>query len=540
MSVYTEHSDQEIEIEQIYNNITNPLTTSKPKEIILQQLYQIEKCVICYLPMCKNLTTTTCGHVFHKNCIRQSVTTKQECPCCRSATELDSLMDLYYSVEQKMIDVSDREEFKFEDLKAALEAVNHQTNISTDQNPVECNQANEILEKNEKQIKNMIMAWQKIDLEHRDLLNKFELERGLNIGFKKVKDDLQATVNKLKTELDITRQQNQKLSRDCDQLKLNFVKKLDECKNLKNELFEMEIIKLKYDVLINMEEIHYKDILENPNASLDSKVRLFYEKLISLESKIRISDMQSIKDQELVEKAQNKEKIAKNKCAELSKKVDMLEKEKNSLKLVLENSAKKQKNLTDQNKQLQKSASKNDRQSINIGNVDEKLWNISKKSSEKFEFPQQLNAQVIRMKSVPLESYNPSNEPENLQLFNITTQEIIEDKRTQERDQHQLYLEKRIEPEDKIDMLSVQDVVLKQAITQNGSEDQINAWVIDKKPQQIQKKAVKKIQMGSLLSMATSKLINDPNDKKYDLFNKKENQKTSAESPWSNFFNKKR
>jgi Ring finger domain len=39
MSVYTEHSDQEIEIEQIYNNKTNPLTTSKPKEKILQQLY---------------------------------------------------------------------------------------------------------------------------------------------------------------------------------------------------------------------------------------------------------------------------------------------------------------------------------------------------------------------------------------------------------------------------------------------------------------------------------------------------------------------
>jgi hypothetical protein len=59
--------------------------------------------------MSKNLSCTDCGHVFHKKCILSSLVRKKECPTCRKKATADSLRDLFYTIETKLIDVTDRE-----------------------------------------------------------------------------------------------------------------------------------------------------------------------------------------------------------------------------------------------------------------------------------------------------------------------------------------------------------------------------------------------------------------------------------------------
>lgn len=61
-------------------------------------------CNICFSPLHSNLSTLSCGHIFHNNCLKAVVSYHNKCPICRKEVNADSIIKLIYSIKQDIID----------------------------------------------------------------------------------------------------------------------------------------------------------------------------------------------------------------------------------------------------------------------------------------------------------------------------------------------------------------------------------------------------------------------------------------------------
>lgn len=56
--------------------------------------YEIPLCSICLNELTSNLTITSCGHVFHKECINNCLDKRSVCPNCRTYAPKENLRKL--------------------------------------------------------------------------------------------------------------------------------------------------------------------------------------------------------------------------------------------------------------------------------------------------------------------------------------------------------------------------------------------------------------------------------------------------------------
>ena len=87
-SRYKRRCKSEIPIDEYVNSMGD----SKYDATVIETLFNIKdtKCAIC-LDVLNQPTITSCKHIFCKECIRQSLRHKNECPCCREAITFESL-----------------------------------------------------------------------------------------------------------------------------------------------------------------------------------------------------------------------------------------------------------------------------------------------------------------------------------------------------------------------------------------------------------------------------------------------------------------
>lgn len=156
MSIVTEHT---------YNEEQN--------QVILQPHLSVQRCAICMNKMLSDLSCTPCGHVFHKKCINGSLSIKKECPTCRLKTKSEDLIELYYTVDSLIIDVSDRElrewnlsQGPFKEGKVSCDPI-----IGGEQGDTK---SQNIESRENKKEQYLLQMYQKIDLENRALQNQIQ------------------------------------------------------------------------------------------------------------------------------------------------------------------------------------------------------------------------------------------------------------------------------------------------------------------------------------------------------------------------------
>ncbi|CAA6664072.1 unnamed protein product [Spirodela intermedia] len=59
-----------------------------------QPMHAVLKCAICWGPMAEE-TTTTCGHVFCKQCIGAAIRVQKRCPTCRKSLTMRNIHRIY-------------------------------------------------------------------------------------------------------------------------------------------------------------------------------------------------------------------------------------------------------------------------------------------------------------------------------------------------------------------------------------------------------------------------------------------------------------
>ena len=176
---------------------------------------------------------------------------------------------------------------------------------------------NEKIEHLENQVKKLLgeLKTKKFQLDNMTMArNNFEKE------LKRMKGQQRATNHKFEHN------RNQQ-----ETLKLDYIANLKKYAELKNDYNQIYEYKLKYEVLTQITESDYRPIFENQNASLEGKMKLFFDKLIMCESKIRSMDKQAEKDMQKLDraldeknKAFKREQQALLKLEELQEKYDKL------------------------------------------------------------------------------------------------------------------------------------------------------------------------------------------------------------------------
>lgn len=80
-------------------------------------------CDICFELFEDNnkLTATTCGHVFHENCIVHWMKQSQSCPICRCSINSDKITRLYFSLSQTTAESREHLENEVINLKAKMQ-----------------------------------------------------------------------------------------------------------------------------------------------------------------------------------------------------------------------------------------------------------------------------------------------------------------------------------------------------------------------------------------------------------------------------------
>jgi predicted ATP-grasp superfamily ATP-dependent carboligase len=122
---------------------------------------------------------------------------------------------------------------------------------------------------------------------------------------------------------------------------------LDSLKNAKLKINQLDVYKLKYEVTTQMNDTHLQDIFDNPNASVDSKLRLFYDKLVSNFSRMKTLEKNNSLVLEKLDKAYKSKEKAQSRSLDVSKKVDKLELKIQSQNKQMETQLKKYKALKD-------------------------------------------------------------------------------------------------------------------------------------------------------------------------------------------------
>ena len=65
--------------------------------------YEIPICSICLNDMLSDLIVTSCGHVYHSECLINCLKNKSVCPNCRTFAPLESTRHLQYSINKSTI-----------------------------------------------------------------------------------------------------------------------------------------------------------------------------------------------------------------------------------------------------------------------------------------------------------------------------------------------------------------------------------------------------------------------------------------------------
>jgi DNA repair exonuclease SbcCD ATPase subunit len=149
---------------------------------------------------------------------------------------LESLRDLFYTIDTKLIDVTDRT-FDFPSSISSLEEQNQYSEIQ--------------------KLQNYAKLLEKIDLENRDLKGKLELEKGLKDRLLQVKDEYAEKSSSNAKFLKEALEKGSKTREDLASLKVEFYAKLEEVRKLRLIVNDLETIKVKFDVLTEVQECHY-------------------------------------------------------------------------------------------------------------------------------------------------------------------------------------------------------------------------------------------------------------------------------------------
>lgn len=227
--------------------------------------YEVPSCSICLNEMMCDLSVTSCGHVFHKECIRIGLRKRQICPNCRSFTELGNLRELNYEICRT--EINDNEQFKF--LNELDVSSNHMDMIKN----VQSKNA-KIFEQNQELQKkcNFAIAKEEIALNEQDQWRKV---------IEKLKEKREKDLMLAQEQSDTIRiiQENN------EELKKRHAEMGEKRDELLNEVIDLQKYKGIYDNTISDKEIENYTYIKT-TFSLEQQTSIFYEGILSLKSKL--------------------------------------------------------------------------------------------------------------------------------------------------------------------------------------------------------------------------------------------------------------
>ena len=110
-------------------------------------------------------------------------------------------------------------------------------------------------------------------------------------------------------------------------MKKNCLDTISELGELKEEFFALQQIEMKYKLLVGIQESQYRSIIDDERVDDDTKITLLFQKLMSLEEKLRNGHKDRAAEIEKLEKAQFAKEKAQEYAKEVSSKFDKLNKE---------------------------------------------------------------------------------------------------------------------------------------------------------------------------------------------------------------------